>query len=359
MSKFRCCPKHPYINNIKVVLLNNKEICYKFTNDTLVEDIFHDVCSSMDLHERDIFGLAMLCNDEGWLFLEPSEFMHRIITNYFATTDQKCSAGILSLPINKSTYHCSLQSSYPTVYFRIRFYLPIHCINERATQHIYYLQLRRNHVAYELFCDPNVYFQLAAFALQAELGDAPKCFNPESETSYFLPELYYPKKFVKSCDSVELAYYTYIHHSALHNTVTYLAEFHFIHLATKLNSDFNLHLYPLEKPTHKCRFSVWIGISPQGVTLYQQFPDYWIVPTNRIKWNEIKRIYYNHHTVTIHLRPKARRRDFKMKRTLSARHLFALITNMHFYQSIAEMSATHSNDLLGKIELRYSIKPSI
>lgn len=38
-----------------------------------------------------------------------------------------------------------------------------------------------------------------------------------------------------------------------------------------------------------------------------------------------------------------------MKRTLSARHLFALITNMHFYQSIAEMSATHSNDLLGKI----------
>ncbi|CAH8519542.1 unnamed protein product [Schistosoma curassoni] len=238
----------------------------------------------MDLHERDIFGLAMLCNDEGWLFLEPSEFMHRIITNYFATTDQKCSAGILSLPINKSTYHCSLQSSYPTVYFRIRFYLPIHCINERATQHIYYLQLRRNHVAYELFCDPNVYFQLAAFALQAELGDAPKCFNPESETSYFLPELYYPKK---------------------------------------------------------------------------RFPDYWIVPTNRIKWNEIKRIYYNHHTVTIHLRSKARRRDFKMKRTLSARHLFALITNMHFYQSIAEMSATHSNDLLGKIELRYSIKPSI
>ncbi|CAH8521444.1 unnamed protein product [Schistosoma haematobium] len=284
MSKFRCCPKHPYINNIKVALLNNKEICYKFTNDTLVEDIFHDVCSSMDLHERDIFGLAMLCNDEGWLFLEPSEFMHRIITNYFAINDQKCSAGILSLPINKSIYHCSLQSSYPTVYFRIRFYLPIHCINERATQHIYYLQLRKNHVAYEIFCDPNVYFQLAAFALQAELGDAPKCFNPESETSYFLPELYYPKK---------------------------------------------------------------------------QFPDYWIVPTNRIKWNEIKRIYYNHHTVTIHLRSKARRRDFKMKRTLSARHLFALITNMHFYQSIAEMSATHSNDSLGKIELRYSIKPSI
>lgn len=66
MSKFRCCPKHPYINNIKVVLLNNKEICYKFTNDTLVEDIFHDVCSSMDLHERDIFGLAMLCNGMKW-----------------------------------------------------------------------------------------------------------------------------------------------------------------------------------------------------------------------------------------------------------------------------------------------------
>ncbi|CAH8517795.1 unnamed protein product [Schistosoma rodhaini] len=269
MSKFCCCAKHPYINNVKVVLLNNKEVYYKFTNDTLVEDIFHDVCSSMNLQERDIFGLAMLRNNEGWLFIEPSEFMHRIITNYFVPTDQKCSTDIFFLPITKSLNHCSLQSSYPTVYFRVRFYIPIHCINERATQHIYYLQLRKNHVLYELFCDPNVYLQLAAFALQAELGDAPKCFNPETEISYFLPELYYPKKFIKSWDSVELAYYTYIHHSALRNNVAYMAEFHFIHLATKLNSDFNLHLYPLQKPAHKCRFSVWIGISPQGFTLYQ------------------------------------------------------------------------------------------
>ncbi|CAH8479852.1 unnamed protein product [Schistosoma turkestanicum] len=273
--------------------------------------------------------------------------MYRIIFKYFMPTGQMCSSST-----NKSTYHSPLQSSpYPTVYFRVRFYIPIHCLNERATQHIYYMQLRKNYIFYGLFCDPNVYLQLAAFALQAELGDAPKCFNPESDTSYFLPEVYYPNKFIKSWNSVELVYHTYIHHSALRNTVAYLAKFHFIHLATKVNSDFNLHLYPLEKPAQKCRFSVWVGISPKGFTLYQQFPDNWIVPTNRIKWNEIKRIYYDHRTVTVHLRSKARRREFKMQRTLSARHLFALITNMHFYQSIAEMSATRSNDLLEKIEL--------
>ncbi|TNN10462.1 Tyrosine-protein phosphatase non-receptor type 13 isoform 2 [Schistosoma japonicum] len=347
MFDLHCCKKRSRLDIVRVVFLDDEQIFYKITNYTLVEDLFHIICSSIELRERDIFGLA-IPSDEGWLFLEPSVFMHKIIGIYLTPTKRVCSSDILLLTTDK--YQCT-SSLYPTVYFRIRFYIPIHCLNERVTQHIYYMQLRKNQIVFNLFCDSSVYLQLAAFALQAELGNAPKSYDPASTEPYFRLELYYPEKFIKLWDSVELAYYTYIHHSSIRNTTAYLAEFHFIHLATKLNSDFNLHLYPIVKPSQKCRFSVWIGVSPNGFTLYQHFPDDWIIPTNRIKWNDVKRIYYDHHTVTVHLHSKAYRRDFKMQRTLSARHLFGLITNMHFYQLIAEMSATHSNDLLETIVL--------
>nr|CAH8842294.1 unnamed protein product [Trichobilharzia regenti] len=277
--------------------------------------------------------------DEGWLFIEPSEFLHKVVNSYLTPMTRITRMGVFFLPTNKSNFHhqppSPITSSHPTVYFRIRFYVPIYCLNERTTQHLYYKQLRKNHIAYNLFCDPNVYLQLAAFALQAEVGNAPKKYNIETAAPYFLQELYYPSKFTESWDKSDLVYLTYIRHSALRNTVAYLAEFHFIRLATKLNSDFNLHLYPLKKHAEKCRFSVLIGISPNGFTLYQ------------------------HREVTICLRSKSRRRDFKMNRTLSARHLFGLITNMHFYQSIAEMSATHSNGLLEQIEVEGSNEFSV
>nr|CAH8842286.1 unnamed protein product [Trichobilharzia regenti] len=340
----------------------NVHCCQKFSKDTLVEDVFHDVCTFIKLQERDMFGLAMP-TDEGWLFIEPSEFLHKVVNSYLTPMTRITRMGVFFLPTNKSNFHhqppSPITSSHPTVYFRIRFYVPIYCLNERTTQHLYYKQLRKNHIAYNLFCDPNVYLQLAAFALQAEVGNAPKKYNIETAAPYFLQELYYPSKFTESWDKSDLVYLTYIRHSALRNTVAYLAEFHFIRLATKLNSDFNLHLYPLKKHAEKCRFSVLIGISPNGFTLYQQYPDDWVTPTNRIKWNEIERMYYDHREVTICLRSKSRRRDFKMNRTLSARHLFGLITNMHFYQSIAEMSATHSNGLLEQIEVEGSNEFSV
>ncbi|VDP96588.1 unnamed protein product [Trichobilharzia regenti] len=285
-----------------------------------------------------MFGLAMP-TVEGWLFIEPSEFLHKVVNSYLTPMTRITRMGVFFLPTNKSNFHhqppSPITSSHPTVYFRIRFYVPIYCLNERTTQHLYYKQLRKNHIAYNLFCDPNVYLQLAAFALQAEVDNAPKKYNIETAAPYFLQELYYPSKFNESWDKSDLVYLTYIRHSALRNTVAYLAEFHFIRLATKLNSDFNLHLYPLKKHAAKCRFSVLIGISPNGFTLYQ------------------------HREVTVCLRSKSRRRDFKTNRTLSARHLFGLITNMHFYQSIAEMSATHSNGLLEQIGIKRNPKHTI
>nr|CAH8842280.1 unnamed protein product [Trichobilharzia regenti] len=259
----------------------NVHCCQKFSKDTLVEDVFHDVCTFIKLQERDMFGLAMP-TDEGWLFIEPSEFLHKVVNSYLTPMTRITRMGVFFLPTNKSNFHhqppSPITSSHPTVYFRIRFYVPIYCLNERTTQHLYYKQLRKNHIAYNLFCDPNVYLQLAAFALQAEVGNAPKKYNIETAAPYFLQELYYPSKFTESWDKSDLVYLTYIRHSALRNTVAYLAEFHFIRLATKLNSDFNLHLYPLKKHAEKCRFSVLIGISPNGFTLYQKLK----VPMNSL-----------------------------------------------------------------------------
>ncbi|TGZ73344.1 hypothetical protein CRM22_001578, partial [Opisthorchis felineus] len=87
--------------------------------------------------------------------------------------------------------------SYRTVYFRVRFYIPIHCLRERDTQHLYYEQLRTNLLEYGLYCDLATYVELAALALQAEYGNAPAdCVDgaPDSQSVpvYFDPEGIYP-----------------------------------------------------------------------------------------------------------------------------------------------------------------------
>ncbi|VDL91330.1 unnamed protein product [Schistocephalus solidus] len=57
----------------------------------------------------------------------------------------------------------------PVFYFRVRFYIPNHCLHGRKVRHLYYQQIKHNVLHYGLLCSDDVYFQLAAYALQAAL----------------------------------------------------------------------------------------------------------------------------------------------------------------------------------------------
>lgn len=88
----------------------------------------------------------------------------------------------------------------PLVYFRLRFYVPIHCLRDHSTKFAYYCQLRTNVLEYNLFCPVELYVQLAALGLQADMGNAPAmCVQPLQQGSEILPvyfnvSAYFPPK---------------------------------------------------------------------------------------------------------------------------------------------------------------------
>ncbi|KAF5394375.1 hypothetical protein PHET_11683 [Paragonimus heterotremus] len=45
---------------IKVILLTYEHLILSYRKESTVEDVFHEVCTALELEERDLFGLAVL-----------------------------------------------------------------------------------------------------------------------------------------------------------------------------------------------------------------------------------------------------------------------------------------------------------
>uniref|UniRef100_A0A183AK42 FERM domain-containing protein n=1 Tax=Echinostoma caproni TaxID=27848 RepID=A0A183AK42_9TREM len=203
-----------------------------------------------------------------------------------------------------STPDCQILEE-PIVYFRLRFYVPIHCLRDRSTQHAYYCQLRTNVQIYELFCPVDLYVELAALALQADLGNAPPLCalalqqGHETLPVYFDLSAYFPAKILVEVDLPTLVRSTLIRHVALNGMTSHVAEFWYIRIASKKGSNFNMHLYSLPR-LQQPRFAVWLGVTPDGLLIHQQEADGWIRPTVPIRWKEIERIAHKASKLSSH-----------------------------------------------------------
>lgn len=64
--------------------------------------------------------------------------------------------------------------------------------SERKARHLYYSDLRERVLRSECRQQEEVYFQLAGYALQADLGDHPLTREDMEITPYFEPKQYFP-----------------------------------------------------------------------------------------------------------------------------------------------------------------------
>ncbi|CAH8608829.1 unnamed protein product [Dicrocoelium dendriticum] len=190
-----------------VILLTYEQLDVTYGRDSTVEDIFHEVCNIVQLDERELFGLAVR-SAETYLFLDPSEKASDIDFDYLSLSGRRYFSKLKrhekafwlhSGTKSDSVASTDRESIYPTVYFRVRFYIPLHCVRLRSTVSIYYEQLRTNVLEYGILCAPSSYVQLSALALQAEYGDAPVEHGSQealgcSLPRYFDPSSIYPEK---------------------------------------------------------------------------------------------------------------------------------------------------------------------
>ncbi|KER22907.1 hypothetical protein T265_09080 [Opisthorchis viverrini] len=343
---------------LKVVLLTNESVILTYDKTTTVEEIHHEICDILELNEREMFGIAVLS--------DPSEKLKGIDFDYLSLSKSFGKLGRKVVPkfrrraqttfFGPTPPDVALQS-YRTVYFRVRFYIPLHCLRERDTQHLYYEQLRTNLLEYGLYCDLATYLELAALALQAEYGNAPTdCLDEELNGQtipvYFDPEGIYPHQMLQEYSREGLLRMTFRRHMALQDMPRRSAEFHFIRLGSKRTSNFNKHLYKLA-PMSQSNFTVWLGVSPDGIELHQQIKSGWISPTSLILWRDIYCISQKERVLIVHLYARKTVRKFQFEHGLSSKHMFALVSHMHFFQLRAELSAPYSAGLLEHIERGY------
>ncbi|KAK6742463.1 hypothetical protein RB195_009997 [Necator americanus] len=142
----------------KILLLDGTDLNVVVTKNALASEVYEQVFYSLDLEERDYFGLQFTDHYHVQHWLDPLKKL------------------IKQVPIGPPF----------TFRFRVKFYTaePSSNLKEELTRYQFFLQLKQDVLSGRLPCSKAVAVELAAYALQSELGD----YNPKEHCALFISE---------------------------------------------------------------------------------------------------------------------------------------------------------------------------
>ncbi|KAF1762415.1 hypothetical protein GCK72_010677 [Caenorhabditis remanei] len=142
----------------KVLLLDGAHLNIVVPRNAIGSELYEEVFYSLDLEERDYFGLQYTdqFNVQHWLD-----------------------------PCKKVAKQVAIGPPF-TLRFRVKFFTsePSSNLKEELTRYQFFLQIKHDIASGRLQCPHPLGIELAAFALQSELGD----YNPEVHTALFISE---------------------------------------------------------------------------------------------------------------------------------------------------------------------------
>ena len=153
------------------------------------------------------------------------------------------------------------------LYFRVKFYVndPL-VLSQPKTRYLYYLQLRKNYLNFNIKLNDECYFMYASLALVADFG----AFNSNLHSGkYFNINSYFPKWIIdKYGDN-----YIYENMPRLHIQQSGLADKNAqikfcIELSSEQNA-FNFNVYQVFKNKEEMPGSICIGIGPRGIMVFE------------------------------------------------------------------------------------------
>ncbi|XP_054455483.1 FERM domain-containing protein 6-like, partial [Anoplopoma fimbria] len=168
------------------------------------------------------------------------------------------------------------------LFLRVQYYVESGLlIMSSKVQQLYYAELRQKVLHSESRHQEALFFQLAASALQADVGDLEQRAegNDEEEEEeeegeerrhrhYFLPEDYFPSWLIKRRGRDFLLQNCPVLHSELRGLTRSQALLHFIKEAGNLQ-DGPVTFYRMKQEKKEMRSSILLGVTLRGVQLYQ------------------------------------------------------------------------------------------
>ncbi|XP_059214741.1 FERM domain-containing protein 6 [Centropristis striata] len=239
---------------ICVLLPNKDQLDITVGPKSTGQDVYNRVAELLGIKELHFFGLTVVRDNEH-IFLD----MEEKLTKYFPKEWKQDSGK--GLPKRPLPFPLCLKVQYYIENGRL--------ICERKARHLYYSDLRERVLRSECRQQEEVYFQLAGYALQADLGDHPLPREDMEATPYFEPKEYFPPWIVAKRGVKYLLCHGPKVHQELWGMSARDAVLLFIRESSRLE-DVPVTYYRLQKDKKAERGTALLGLTLRGMQVYQE-----------------------------------------------------------------------------------------
>ncbi|KAK3600905.1 hypothetical protein CHS0354_013282 [Potamilus streckersoni] len=323
---------------ISVILLNKEEYFVYVDVKAKFQEVFNQVATHLTLRETEYFGLA-LKKDKEYHFISNDEKIHKHAPKNWKSSNGEGFDGH-GQPVL-------------TVYFRVQFYVDqVVLLREKATRHLYFLQLKENVLNYGHVCTEEKCFQFAALALQADIGSYS---SVPSEGRYFDPREYFPAWIIEKRGLVYLVDNTPVVHKDLHNVPRSEAEWRFIKETTVSPAAHNLHFYRLKKRKTDKTWNAWLGICAKGIQIYEDQDDGFKDLISTFLWPDIGKLTFDKKKFEIRSlgSPAGRKFAYYTECDSKSKYLLSICRNTHMFQMAIQPKLVEIRHLEAEDKRRY------
>lgn len=239
---------------ICVLLPNKEQLDITVGLKSTGHDVFIRVAELLGIKELHFFGLTVVKDNEH-IFLD----MEEKLTKYFPKEwKQESVKGLQKRPL-------------PLVLcLKVQYYIENgRLICERKARHLYYSDVRERVLHSECRQQEEVYFQLAGYAMQADLGDHPPPREDMEISPYFEPKRYFPPWIIAKRGVDYLLCHGPKVHQELWGMSTRDAILLFIREACRLE-DVPVTFYKLQKDKKAEKGTALLGLTLRGMQVYQE-----------------------------------------------------------------------------------------
>ncbi|XP_027409548.1 FERM domain-containing protein 6 isoform X4 [Ovis aries] len=213
------------------------------------------------------------------------------------------------------------------IHFRVQYYVENgRLISDRAARYYYYWHLRKQVLHSQCVLREEAYFLLAAFALQADLGNFKR---NKHYGKYFEPEAYFPSWVVsKRGKDYILKHIPNMHKDQFALTASE-AHLKYIKEAVRLD-DVAVHYYRLYKDKREIEASLTLGLTMRGIQIFQNLDEEKQLLYD-FPWTNVGKLVFvgKKFEILPDGLPSARKLIYYTGCPMRSRHLLQLLSNSH------------------------------
>ncbi|XP_062428175.1 FERM domain-containing protein 1 [Rhea pennata] len=294
-----------------VFLPNREQLSVTIGVKATGQELFQQVCDLVKIKEPHFFGLSIVKNNE-YVFID----LEQKLSKYF------------SKEWKKETSKGTEKFSPPFVaFFRVQYYVENgRVISDKVARQLYYCHLKEKVLRSRCNHKEEIYFLLAAYSLQADLGN----YKEEVHAGkYFEPQAYFPQWIIAKRGSDYILKHAPEMHREQQGLTAKEAVLKFIKESCLLE-DVPVHFYRLQKDKKEDRPTVILGLTLRGMHIYQE--------VNHVRqllydfpWSHIGKLAFLGKKFEIQPDglPSARKLVYYTGCPFRSRHLLQLLSNSH------------------------------